>query len=67
MLKGDWLDDLKLRFSLGKEKCHGGCGDVAERLRLDGRYVGAWCKDCLREVAYGETPMIKPPRWARRS
>lgn len=60
----DWRDALEESFESGRELCHGGCGDRAQMLRLTGRHVGAWCRECWREVAYGAIPR---PTTKRRS
>jgi len=61
--KTDWRDVLARRFEDGRERCHGGCGDLADwRLALEGKHVGAWCRDCWLEVSSGRIP----PLWNRK-
>ncbi len=63
----DWIDTLKESIAAGTELCHGGCGDEPELLRLFGKHVGAWCRECWREVANGQLPRLGPPPGRRRT
>ncbi len=58
MEKKDWRDELVAAIANGTELCHGGCGDQPELLRLVGKHVGAWCRECWGEVAHGRLPSL---------
>jgi hypothetical protein len=65
MRREDWKQRLVAAFETGREDCHGGCGDRATELRLTGKRIGAFCRECWTEIAYGRIPPLWRPRRRR--
>lgn len=64
-IKPDWRNDLRMSFFARLEKCHAGCGDTADVLKLTGKRVGAWCKSCNWELSTGGID-VRMLMWRRR-
>jgi len=54
----DWRHKLREAVVCGLETCHAGCGDKARRIKLHGRWTGAFCDECWRELMWGVIPPL---------